>query len=77
MPPRMSTNIVGGPGGGKGMGPSGTASRTPCARSPLGRRAYASGGLREGPPNPYPCRPPTWVILRVDSFISAFKSSLM
>jgi len=41
----------------EGMGPAGTASATPWPRSTLDRRAYASGGLREGPPNPSPRHP--------------------
>ena len=40
-----------------GMGPAGTGSATPRPPSSLGLVAYASLGLREGPPNPYPCHP--------------------
>ena len=40
---------------GEGMGPSGTLSAV--AALPLGLGAYASLGLREGPPSPYPRRP--------------------
>ena len=56
-----------GRGPGEGMDRVGHAIVHTVAALPLDLRAYASSGLREGPPNPYPRHPSSLAYVLDDS----------